>query len=189
MKKMFLIGLATAFGLLVACSAAPDPGAEARVTAAAGTRLPADIQSRASGLTWQARWLGDGLALFTTQVLAREAQGDAAGAQAWLCGAYNSLAASGAPNPQRGVEGDPEQAAAWGALWWAALRDTISDAGLRDLLHVLETNLGDAPAGLADVQAATDDVLRGDMSPYFAPWTAAERIEEVPGLSNCAVAQ
>lgn len=188
MTKALLFGLA-ALGLLAACSAAPDPGAETRATAVAGTRLPADIQSRASGLTWQERWLGDGLALFTTQVLAREAEGDAAGARSWLCGSYNSLAAARAPNPQGGPAGDPEQAAAWGALWWAGLRDTISDAGLRDLLHVLETNLGGAPAGLADVQAATDDVLRGDMSPYFAPWTAAERIEDIEGLAGCAVVQ
>jgi hypothetical protein len=151
----------------------------------AGTRLPADIQSRASSLTWEDRWLGDGIALFTTQVLAREAAGEDTAAQDWLCAVYSSLQANEASNPGLAPGGDIEQDASWGALWWHGLRNELSDVGLRDLLHILANRQGTSPVSLDDVRAAADDVMRRDMRPIFEPWMTAQIIGETPAEALC----
>ena len=151
----------------------------------ADTRLVADIQSRAGSLTWEEGWIGDGMQLFIAQILVREAVGEEAAARSWLCATYLSLEERAAGNPALATGGDPQQDAAWGALWWNGLRHELSDVGLRDLLHVLTTRLGTSPASLEDILAAADDVMRRDMKPNFEPWLNARLIGETPAAALC----
>ena len=120
------------------------------------------------------------------RALALEPRGDQDAAAAWLCATYENLLQSAAPNPQAlDSAADPAANAAWGALWWHALRQDISDVGLRDLLHVLETRRGGAAATMGELQAATSDVLRADMSARFLPWSAATTPVDVPAFNPC----
>ena len=186
MRLMNILAILAICGF-AACAVIREPGVpeEATAVALAGTRLPADIQSRASSLTWADRWVGDGVALFTTQVVAREALGEQAVAAAWLCDTYESLADSGASNPALAPGDGAAQNAAWGALWWHGLRNELSDAGLRDLLHILATRQGTSPVRIDDIESAVDDVMRRDMSSIFEPWMTAQLIGETPVAAPC----